>query len=449
MLNIILKLLCILTLIGAITNCSMFHSYSSNSQNLLQTYQSKNLIRRTPDKKDTLANMQQGLIERDLTDYEQSNNYLNVALDNSNAWLMSFKNSTAGKLSDEITTSILNDNVLDYHVKDYEATMITTFMALNYMDLDNIDNARVAIKQTYQLEQDIQDKNYKLYSLDQNNLTLEKQAMQRIERDSPPDAKLIKSKRLKNSYQNAFSHYLAGFIFEQRQEPSLARPGYLKALELNPQSTLARKAIARIDNNIKPKDHRTELLIVEEVGHAPQYKSRSIHLPFNANLYGKNATCINTINIFYPTLRYDSSANRIYNYSLDERYRHPELISDIDLMSARNLKDNLPHIIRRNISANIRNIVVSQSLCKAGGNLGGILSIASSIGSTFIDKADERTWSLLPSKFYIDRLDLPYGEHKLSINVNGQTITKSINLNKPYQVVTLRIIQGQVFFSGA
>lgn len=439
------KLLFLLIITSFVTNCSVFSSYSTHSNSLLSEYKTANFKQTPPKKSDTLDNMQQGLIKRDLNNYSTSNDYLNTALDNSNAWLGGF----AGDISEKTATTLLNDNITNYHVKDYEATMLTTFIALNFLDLDNLNDARVAIKQTYQLEQQIQNKNSKLYSLNKSNIPLRNEAMRRIEQNSPKDPKLAKAMRLKNSYQNAFSHYLTGFIFEQLGEPSLSRPGYLKALELNPHNQLARSAITNLDNPTRAKPNTTQVLLVEELGHAPEYKSKNINIPFNANLYNRNANCINSLNIFYPILKYDTSVpSKAYSIRVDSEMYQPELITDIDLMSARTLKDNMPHIIARNISANIRNIIVSQSVCSAaGGNLGTILSAATTIGSVFIDRADERTWSLLPSKIYIDRFSLPYGRHTLNLNINGNSITKTIELNKPYQVLTVRVIQGRVFFN--
>jgi uncharacterized protein len=63
-----------------------------------------------------------------------------------------------------------------------------------------------------------------------------------------------------------------------------------------------------------------------------------------------------------------------------------------------------------------------------------------------LDRADERTWVLLPSKVYLNRTLLPYGKHVIIINVNGQNYTKTINLNAPYQIVDIRVLGNRVFF---
>jgi hypothetical protein len=47
---------------------------------------------------------------------------------------------------------------------------------------------------------------------------------------------------LKNGYQNALSHYLAGFLYEALNESGLAAPGYRKAIELRPGVPCLKKA---------------------------------------------------------------------------------------------------------------------------------------------------------------------------------------------------------------
>lgn len=110
-----------------------------------------------------------------------------------------------------------------------------------------------------------------------------------------------------------------------------------------------------------------------------------------------------------------------------------------------------PLIIARNVAAAVRNIATSQAACTAGnngGSLGTILSLGTSLGGMLLDRADERTWTLLPSKIYINRVNnLAYGEHKITININGVPHIQTITLNQPYQIVTFRVIGSQIIFN--
>ena len=56
---------------------------------------------------------------------------------------------------------------------------------------------------------------------------------------------------LKNAYQNAAAHYLAGFIFERQGEAGMAAPGYRTALELKPNNGLFELSLGLLDKNIE------------------------------------------------------------------------------------------------------------------------------------------------------------------------------------------------------
>ena len=55
---------------------------------------------------------------------------------------------------------------------------------------------------------------------------------------------------LRNSYQSALSHYLAGFVYEALGEASLAAPGYRLANELQPGRPLLEEALRGLDERM-------------------------------------------------------------------------------------------------------------------------------------------------------------------------------------------------------
>ncbi len=450
----LITLLAGLTLVGCANN--PLSSYKNTADNRLnKVYNSNNIMdaMKAESSSDILYNMEYGSLLRLNQNYESSNLYFTRAQNSINAWVASWENTTAGQISNTATAMIINDNANNYDPRGYEKTFLTTLHALNHVDLNNYDNARIEIKRMYQVEQATQNYNQVLYnqaqieaqnqSKDKTQNYLYQQIVQKYNFNDINSPQVL---ALKNSYQNAFSHYLAGFIFEALNEPSLARPGYVKAGQLTPTNMLVQQSIDNIDKHIRPKAGQTDLLIVEEVGHAPQIKSNEIHVPINLNLVGTPNGCLNMINVFYPTLIIDKKNNTSYNFSLDNQNITPVTMTDVDLMAARSIHDEVPHIIARNITAAVRNIALAQASCSAGGSIGALLNIGTSIGGVLLDKADERNWTLLPSKINISRTTLNYGKHTISLNINGMTYNQIINLNQPYQIITLRILGNRVLF---
>ena len=143
---------------------------------------------------------------------------------------------------------MVNDKVRRYEGYDYEKVMLTTQMALNLLAGERLRRRAHAIKKTHEREAmiaDLRDKEY---------LRAEEQAEERRRQDRSTrtlqgypvaslDAPEVVS--LKNSYQSAFSHYLAGFVYEVLGEKDLAAPGYRKAAELRPNTPLLEQALAQ------------------------------------------------------------------------------------------------------------------------------------------------------------------------------------------------------------
>jgi hypothetical protein len=444
---------------AAVTACANnpIRSYKSDSDKMLNniyTGAREPNVYGNAKKPDILYYMEDGMYQRLQTQYDGSNQQFGSAQKTVDEWVNSWKNTTSGEISNTATQLLINDNAVDYQPPGYEKTSLATFRALDHIDLNNWQNARIEVKKMYETEQAIANYNQALYQQNQ----ADNQKLQQDPQSSAVyqqimnkyDFSDINSPRvlaLKNSYQSAFSHYLAGFVFEALGEQSLSRPGYVNAGKLNPYNKLTQKSIDSLDNGKTTKPGYTNLLIIEEIGHAPQYKSVKIPLVFNYNSGGSGQTCLNDINLFFPMMIPDKQGKMSYNYTIDGQRQNQELYTDYDLMSARNLHDQMPHLIARNISAAIRNMAASQVSCRgAGGDVGTILSIAAVIGGIILDRADERTWVLLPSKVYLSRVQLPYGKHTIKVITNGQQHSQEVNLNAPYQILDMRILGNSVYF---
>lgn len=441
--------------LGACAN-NPLSSYKNGSDRTLQKIYAGQLgLAMQPEStSDPLYNMEYGSLLRMGQDYNQSNYHYGLAWQSISAWANSWMSTTGGQLSNTALSMLVNDNATEYQPKGYEKTFLTTLHALNHIDLNNWENAHIEIKRMYQVEQATENYNQAVYTKeaeDTQKINQDKQKnylyTQILQKYNFSDINSPQVLALKNSYQNAFSHYLAGFVFEALNEPSLARPGYVKAGQLNPTNTLIQQSIDNVDKNKRPVSGYSDLLIVEEIGHAPQIKSEEMHLPFNAKLFGGQNACVNMINIFYPKLIVDQYNNHDYQYVIDNKIYNPMLMVDVNLMLARTLHDQIPHIVARNVAAAIRNIATSQAVCSSGGDIGLLLSLGTSLGGALLDRADERTWSLLPHQVYINRTQLAYGKHTINISVNGRSFNHTITLNQPYQIVTFRIIGNQVFFN--
>jgi hypothetical protein len=451
------KIIAQLTCVGlSFCAASPFASYKTSSDYTLnQVSQGKLATAMAAESTmDPLYNLEYGQLQRLQSHYSLSNYYFSLVQESLAAWVLNWNSSLGGKLSAEGLALLINDNLQVYQLRAYEKTFLATYSALNHLNLNDWEHARVEIKRMYQFEEAIANYNQALYA----NYQIEAQALkhnqaqdylaqQIMQEYNFSDINSPQVLALKNSYQNAFSHYLAGFVFEALNEPSLARPGYIKAGQLSPRNQLIQSSLKQLDLQHRPNQGSTELLVIEEVGHAPQIQSRAVHIPLQFKLGSQQGNCINMVNLFFPQLVITNKNSAVYQFNLDSQQVKPSTLVDLKLMASRALVDDLPHLIARNVAAAARNIIASQGACSAGGNLGLLLSLGSSLGGALLDHVDERSWTLLPQYINVARVRLPYGRHKIQLKLAGVVQQQEIYLNQAYQVISLRIIDSQVYFN--
>jgi hypothetical protein len=113
-------------------------------------------------------------------------------------------------------------------------------------------------------------------------------------------------------------------------------------------------------------------------------------------------------------------------------------------MSRRALRDDMPGIIVRTTVRAVSRGVAQKKL----NEVNPLAGLAVGIASAITEGADTRTWRTLPDQTLVARLRLKPGEHNLVLpsTVGGTHVR--LDIDRPYQVVTLRAIGNQVYASG-
>ena len=345
-----------------------------------------------------------------------------------------------------VSSYVINDRVRTYAGYDYEKTMLLTYMALNHVAMGDFDNARVAIKQAHELEAQIAEQRAKQYA------EVEESARKRGARTSFKELNgypietidTPEVNALRNGYQSALSHYLAGFIYEALGEPSLAAPGYRLANELQPGQPLLEEALRGLDARVAaPDDGMTDVLVVIETGTAPALQSRSFLLPVFVE--GRMLLVSNA----FPVMTQTSWAPPPSQVTFDEQTLPVARISSIDLMARRRLMDDMPSIMLR---ATIRSAVTATLQYQAQRAADREHTLAMALGAVVITAgsaafahADERTWRALPSDVSIARARLPRGTRNMTLQTAEGARTAQVSLSGRYAVVDLRLLRHQLF----
>jgi hypothetical protein len=345
------------------------------------------------------------------------------------------------RLLRDLGSVLLNDRARPYEGADFEKVMLTARMALNHVALGEWDLARVAIKRTHEREAVIADLRSKQIR------QAEEQAKERGARTSfrelngypveSIDSPEINA--LRNSYQSAFSHYLAGFIYEALGEPSLAAAGYRQAIELQPGIALLESALEGLDARVLDRrSDRSDLLVIVESGAAPARVSTHFNLP----IFTQHGTAIAPISL--PVMRELDPLPPLRGLRLDgEPAGDLPVVTRIDLMSRRQLQDEMPWIMLRAVTrATAKVIVQRQAMKHDDSGLSGALAV---IGSVLTEQADERSWRMLPASISLARLTVDPGEHTLAVEAGSARHEFAVNVTGRHALLCIRVVGSQAY----
>lgn len=369
--------------------------------------------------------------------------------DSASAWLLAdqkvneWENEAkirAGAILENVGAVVLNDKTRRYDGHDYEKVMLSTRLALDHLLTGDWNAARTEIKKTHEREAIIAEINAKdTEALEQESK--EKGISTTFKDLNGYPVETLNSAEvttLKNGYQSAFSHYLAGFVYEALNEQGLASPGYRQAIELRPDIKILEDGLATLET--RPglrQSSETDVLFVVESGTAPTLNSITIPVPVIVSNLG-------VIPISFPVLHSDTSHTlQPSTVGIDGKKTLPlAAITSLDTLSKRALRDDMPGIIVRGILRAAAKTLAQKALMDQGGGV-ALAGIALNIANVITESADERTWRMLPATISIARITLPSGKHDITIGSSKQ----SIDIQGSHAIVVTRLLGNQTYWS--
>ncbi len=390
------------------------------------------------NKTDLLLNLEKGELMRVGKRYKDSLDAFEVADTKVKIWEETAKSSPQ-KLMGQIGATIMGDASRDYEGQDYEKVMLTTRMAMDRLNLGDLDTARVDIKRTHEREAVIAEFRAK------ETAEAEKEAKDKgvsstgKELNGYPvetlnDPEVLK---LKNGYQNALSHYLAGFVYEALNEPGLAAPGYRKAIELRPDLPVLEDGLKGLDQrtSFRRKKGVTDVLFIIEAGNSPARQSKKIAFPIPT---GRGLV---TISFAFPVIYPDPNAPVINSIRVGNQMLPTALVTDFNVMARKALKDELPGIYTR---AAVRAITKGLVQDQVNKNFGALAGLAANLAVAATESpADDRMWRSLPDRVFVARAFLPPGDYDLNFGNRGES--SKITVDGRYMVVPVRVYQDKTY----
>jgi hypothetical protein len=255
---------------------------------------------------------------------------------------------------------------------------------------------------------------------------------------------------LKNSYLNAGTYYLAGFVSEAMGSATsgIAEPNYQNAININP-NPFFKQALNNAAKKVKPGANQSDTLIIVDTGFLSDVYSFKTTVPFATKSGPKAVTWV------VPAIRNNAVTFNPQKVDVNGKALPLTQVSNVDAMSRRELKDQMPAYIAKAVASSIIQITAQELASKAidrkvkdqNSNLFAKLVTSAVINAIAAGDVDTRMWKSLPSGVYMARVTLPQGKGTIMIPTPAGPRQVNILLNSPYEVVKLRIFNDGVVSS--
>ena len=309
----------------------------------------------------------------------------------------------------QASSILVNDNALPYRVAGYERVMLHHYQALNYLYENNLEGAAVEIrKANAQQEASLRDHRKEL-----ENTKISAQRY-RVSSEIPETVSNAYSRLdsmvgdLKNSFQNAYTFYLSGIIYEMMGQPNDAYIDYKKALEIYPYNQFLQKDVIRLaqalENVVNQKPSKTgELIVLFEDDFIPQKQEIKIPIPISL----ENPNFIAVAFPIYNIEQIDSFPLLLYENGQVMATTEP--ICDLTSIAVKALKEKVSAIVTHQLIRVASKAILAKQVERELGDIG---SLAVSAYNVFSENADLRSWLTLPANAQIMRMSVPEGDHE-------------------------------------
>ncbi len=366
--------------------------------------------------------LNKGMVLRMKRDFRGSNEMLEAAK-------IEMEQLYAASVSENALSFIVNDATVSYAGDDYEQVLVHLYMALNFLELGQLGDARVEALQV----------DLKLREINENI----------------PDSKFS---------EDALSRYIAGMIYEELGEWSDAMIAYRKSYEafqkyqanygmsvpdmlkhdliklssrlgLKDEEKLYREEFGiEPDTSPRTSEQEGELVFVLNNGLAPIKREKIIAtsgpspsiVVESTNHKRVNPSPPVFVNIALPY--YESRPNNVRSarVSVSGENVRTQMMEDVDAIARASLDARMAAITARSIARAVSKVAIQNSVDRVGQN-NGKDPAAELIGSLFVrvaaiatERADTRSWLTLPANVQLARLPMTAGSYNVKIELLGE-----------------------------
>jgi hypothetical protein len=390
--------------LAALAGCATFSDTTRSTERSLAQQQPKLALveyeKLTPSSSDrVLYLMNKGMLLRMAGDYEQSTR----ALEEAKTLIDDLR---AVSLREQALSIAVNDASKSFIGEDFEQVMVHAYLALNYLERQQLEAARVEALQI--------------------DVLLRQMA------EGASDNPYV---------EDAFARYLTGIVYEDQREWSDAMIAYRKAYETYKEQ-LARFGVAlpetlkhdliRLADRMQLTEEaaryrkafgitvtpsaaalldRGEIILTVHTGLAPLKRENAAIVP--------NPSTRRVLKLALPQYRPRAKLFAYARMSVDEQSATTSRVVSVDAIAMRSLESRMPAITARALARMIVKDQLAKEAGNRGGSQGGLVGLAVNIAGVVSERADTRSWFTLPGEIHLARLSLPPGNYRGRIELYG------------------------------
>lgn len=376
-----------------------------------------------------------------------------AAFDTASARIAEYDAGPDVSLSAEAAATLTNLSYLSYRGRAYDKVMLSTYQALNYMQLGKVDAARVALNQAMQRQREAVAENAKQIEQAQREAKESFQArtsqgkpaynVEQAEKDPVFQRQLeqvyanMAEIRTYGDYVNPFTVLLDGLFFMyqgmdfsdwERARVSLNR---VRAFVDYPE--VVDQDLKTLEKIMKGERIEPTTYIIFETGMAPIREEVRIDIPLF--IVSKD---VPYVGVAFPKLEYQSAfVHGLKVRTSEGREANTVLVCSMDSVVTREFENELPVIITRTLlSAGTKALIQYgiREAVKDQGNWGALVQVAGIIYQAAMNQADLRTWVTLPKQFQYTRVPTPADGRLELIPSGGVGGSRTIELEQPARV---------------
>lgn len=316
---------------------------------------------------------------------------------------------------------LVNDTTRPYMGTQYDGVMANTYKAIDYLAMGDVDGARVEFNRA--IDRQRRAKAFYAQMIEKNREAIEEE--QRKDNngvntdDSMPEAERALQEKYPSLYNfeaypdfvNPMVSYLAGIFALSEGDNQKAFSLLKEAYGMNQDNSYIAADLAYVDGRLDGSGENGDPLVwvIIEDGLAPVKTEWRMDIPiwiFSNNL--------NYVSLALPRIHPRPSAFDSYSIAIQDKVSSSNLLSDMDRVVMTEFKKEYPAIVRRAIfSATTKAIIQYQTQRQAQNNDGkaglafALASIATTVYTIASTQADTRTWTTLPKRFDLIRIERP------------------------------------------